>query len=215
MSIILGVDDPKKYGSKRVLTHIGDAQGVALVQRLLDSTRSTVDLSTDVRSFRPNVDYVNLGGPAFNSATKQLFESLDGSWALPFGFCYEENKWMLRGSNFSFGLKLSEAREVEEDVGLIARLPHPGATGSANSGPFAIVLAGLSTYGTLGATRFSTDPGSIQLLRKRLESHPKLDRSYFCALVRVKPRKDLLGIEPQSLDLLDVRPVRRDTGQHV
>jgi hypothetical protein len=209
-STITGVDDHVRYRSKSVFTHIGDAQAAALAQLLLRSTRKElVDLSPQVPSFQQNVDYVNIGGPAFNSATRRLFESIRNSWSLPFEFCKEENKWLLRGSGQSFALGLSDKREVIGDVGLIAKLPHPGAIDSTDQGAFTIILAGLSTYGTLGASRFAADAGCIQLLRKRLKLCRSRDRRYFCAVVQVTPQSDLLGIEAQSLELCDVLPVTR------
>jgi hypothetical protein len=210
-SAITDVDNPEIYSSRRAFTHIGDAQAAALAQRLVDSTRKEkAALAPNAKSFREDVDYVNIGGPAFNSATRDLFVSLSEFWSLPFEFCTEGKRWILRGPNSSsFHLKLSENREVQEDIGLVAKLPHYRATDLKDNDGFAMVLGGLSTYGTLGATTFAADPNNIKVLRKFLKPYTSRDRRYFCALVRVSVRRDSVGIETQSHEFLDVRPVTR------
>ena len=163
-STIKNLDDVSKFRSKRIFTHIGDAQAVTKVQELLSSRLlKNVLILPNQTSFIPHSDVVNIGGPAFNESTFNLIKVIKGNYRLPFNFDEGPNGWFISGEIGPHELIMNNQREVVQDYALIAKLPHPHPSSPNKNEAFSIMLAGLSMYGTLGAASFITD---INKLRK-------------------------------------------------
>jgi hypothetical protein len=193
-----------------MVTHVGDVQAAMLVQMRVGAVlKRPVNISLETAHFQSGVDYVNVGGPTFNVATKNLLDSLSTSFLIPYKFKFQDGKWLLEGKHDSFEISVSPDRQVTEDFGLIAKLPHPRAIPGGDHLGFTVILAGLSTLGTFGAGIFATDPGTIPLLKTYLKRYPSKEREYFCAIVRVKPKKSGFGVDEQMLALRDAKPVVR------
>ena len=213
-STISGFDDPSKFRTKRIITHIGDAQAAALIQSMLQAK-----LKKDVELFPNSIDisnsfnYVNIGGPIFNKSTENIFRSLEHIWKFPFKFEKKENGWAICGNQRCLYLNISKNREVLEDYGLIAKLPHPKISTSEDKYACCIVLAGLSMFGTLGAAKFIINKNFLKTLKKKVKIEAETtshNTTYFMAIIKVNPSVENISIDEHSLELFDVKIVSKN-----
>lgn len=196
------VDDPSRFGSERAVTHLGDAQSLQrLVTFLKDrfSRKATVCTTEELAA---DADMVLIGGPAFNRATAKLLNSLRGSMVLAHDFCQtDRGAWFIRDSPAHVGKRelILDGRRVAEDFAIIGRFKNPN-----HSDNFCLLLAGLSTFGTLGAASYVCDPERVRELFTR---HPDIKGKEFTALLTVRPDDEYVSIKEASLKLISVGTV--------
>jgi hypothetical protein len=90
---------------------------------------------------------------------------------------------------------------------------HPGSvaqsTGSGSSRPVCLLLAGISTFGTLAAARFALDLSCVKSMREKLIANGGRDLPYFIAIISSTPNAQYTGVDMSSTQLIDVQPVAR------
>jgi hypothetical protein len=142
-------------------------------------------------------DIICIGGPAFNRTTQQLLST--HSKYLPVLFGQDVNGMYYlseRGRpEITYHHRVADQRTAE-DWALVLKLPHPYQQPTEHDTAFCLVLAGLSTFGTLAAARFVTDSTWLKKLRKSL--HFK-DGRFFCALLRTWPTNNYLDVSDIKL----------------
>jgi len=140
---------------------------------------------------------VLIGGPAFNPATRKLLNSLRASMVLAHDFCQTDGgAWFIRDSP-SFVDKrqlILDKRRVAKDFAIIGRFKNPNHPDN-----FCLLLAGLSTFGTLGAVLYVCDPERVQTLFTR---YPHIKGNEFTALLTVCPDDEYVSIRQTSLELI-------------
>jgi hypothetical protein len=190
-SLIRGLDDPAQFRTRRFVAHIGDAQAAALVHSFLRTELSAeAALAINLTSPDDGASFVGIGGPRLNEATRNLLETLSHSWQLPFVFAKADDRWIIHGPhNASYELS-DHDRYVTRDFGIVAKLPHPGSvaqpTGNDSSRHVCLLLAGLSTFGTLAAARFALDPSCVKSMRRKLTSNGGRGLPYFIAIISTR-----------------------------
>lgn len=213
LSLIRGLDDPAVFRTRRVVTHLGDAQAATLVHSFLRAKLSTeAVLAIEITSPGDETSFVGIGGPSLNEASRNLLSMLSNSWELPFIFSREDDRWIIHGPYNSYELS-DDDRYVSRDFGIIAKLPHPGSvaapTGTVSSRCVCVLLAGISTFGTLAAARFALDPDCLKRLRRKLITECGNDLPYFMAIISARPDTNYTGVDMSSTHLIDVHPVSR------
>jgi hypothetical protein len=213
-SLIRDLDDPAQFRTRRFVAHLGDAQAAALVHSFLRAELSAeATLATDLTSPDDGVSFVGIGGPRLNEATGNILETLSHSWQLPFVFAKANDRWIIRGPHNARYETSDRERYVTRDFGIVAKLPHPGSvaqsTGSGSARPVCLLLAGISTFGTLAAARFALDLSCVKSMREKLVANGGRNLPYFIAIISSTPNAQYTGVDMSSTQLIDVQPVAR------
>ncbi len=147
-------------------------------------------------------DTVLIGGPAFNPATKKLLENVASSHMLAHDFQPSSQGWVIRDlPGFATRQLVLQERRVSQDYAILGRLANPDKPDDT-----CILLAGLSTFGTLGAAIYACDPQKIHELFVR---YPQLKEKQFTALISVTPNENYTGIRTASLGVVSADEVQR------
>jgi hypothetical protein len=196
------IDDASRFGSERTVTHVGDAQSLPIITAMLRdrfSRQASVIMAGELVS---GSDAVLIGGPAFNPATKKLLDYVHDSIALAHSFCPTNHGWSIRdlpGYADCRQLVLQD-RRVTQDFAILGRVDNPDHPDDK-----CILLAGLSTFGTLGAVIYACNPKRIHDLFVRF---PHLKNKQFTALLSVCPDDNYTGVRETSLTIISAAEVQ-------
>lgn len=196
------IDDPSRFGSERTVTHIGDAQSLPIIAAMLRDRFSRKASIVTAGDLAPEVDIVLIGGPAFNPTAKKFLEKIGASIALPHSFRPTSHGWSICDSPGYADCRelVLRDRRVVQDFAILGRFYDPDHPDDKR-----ILVAGLSTFGTLGAVIFACDPKRVRDLFVRF---PTLRDRQFTALISVCPDDNYTGIKESSLTIVSAAEVQ-------
>lgn len=180
------------------VSHIGDAQAAALAQKTL-----AVDLKRGAELL-PGGGLVDdrkhvicIGGPTFNATTRRVLSLYEELLPIYFSKSDRGEYQLIEAArpHITYHQEISDRRTIE-DWGIIIALPHPERLSASDDTSLCLVLAGLSTFGTLAAAKFATNNESLGKLRRSLDT---ARTRYFCALLRTWPADSYLDVRDIQL----------------